>query len=363
ARGELTRAEHELADAMAEVAASTVDRVLLGHAAAVDAVHADVEAIRDAVELAADAEDEALSARERAADLLARVRPDRALDDPTAYDVPAGVGERVTALRDELKACEARLASAADKVAYRTTRHDAARAAATALVAPGDTEDLRALLKAVPGNLVDDIARDEQCERKLSREAVDLRTRHALDDVPALAGDGAARVRLPGQGRIADHVEQVTRARAELRAAADAEHELRAQLDLRSRELAALTGIDPPPTPAEWAAARAERDRLWTQICAAPPLTDDRIDEYEHAVELADDLAERIASRAEAAVKRGRLEVDVAHDGRRLVELAARRAEASERQADLDTAWAHAWQLDGLPVPDPHDASVLIDAV
>ncbi|WP_406284861.1 AAA family ATPase [Embleya sp. NBC_00896] len=349
AAAEAERAGRDLAEARRESAEVVVDGALLARAAAVDALHADIAAIRDAVRLADDAEGEVLGARERAAELLARVRPDRALDDPTAYDVPAGVGERVTALRDALKGCEARLAGAAEQVAHRDARLAAARAACELTPAPADPAVLRALLKAVPGNLVDDIARAEQRVADLEREAGDLRARYGLDGVDALAADGPARVRLPGRERVADHVEQVTRVRDELAAATSAEDELLAEHDARRRELDVLLSAEPPPTPAEWTAARAERDRLWTLICASPPLTDDRIDGYERAVAAADEIAGRIAARAGDAIRRGRLEVDVAHDGPALARLADRRAELTERQAQLVAGWTRAWGRPGYP--------------
>ncbi|MGC0415504.1 AAA family ATPase [Embleya sp. AB8] len=357
------RAGAELAEARREWADRTVDHALLARAAAVDALHADAAAVRDAVELAADAEDEASQACSTAAELLARVRPDRALDDPTAYELPPGVAERVTALRDELNVCETRLAAAAEQVAYRRARLDAAEAACAARPVPADPAALRALLRSVPGHPVEDLAGDEQRLAELEQAALDLRARHDLADLDVLAADHPARLRLPGRARVVDHVGQLAAARADLAETVAAEDALLTEHDARRRESAVLSLADPPPTPADWAAARAERDRLWTLICASPPLTDDRIDAYERAVAAADEIAEHIARRAEDAVRHGRLQVDIAHDERTLARLAARRVAATERQAQLTEAWARAWAPSGLPTPDPHDAATFLDTI
>ncbi|WP_406297506.1 AAA family ATPase [Embleya sp. NBC_00888] len=363
ATAETERAAREAAEARREAADLVVDRALSAQVAEVDALHADVAAIRDAVELAADADAEASQTRAGAAELLSRVRPDRALDDPTAYDVPPGVGDRVTALRDHLKVCEARLAGAGEQVAHRRGRLDAARATCSLAPEPADPAALRALLRAVPGNLVEDIARDERRVAELEREAHDLRARHNLADLAPLAEDRPARLRLPGRERVADHLDRVGRVREELHASTRAEDEAVADHDARRRELAVLALADPPPTPADWAAARAERDRLWTLVCASPPLTDDRIDAYERAVRLADEIVERIARRAEDAVRLGRLRVDVEHDERTLARLAERRLELTARRAELAAEWAAAWAPSGLPAPDPHDAGAFLDAL
>ncbi|MFI1384488.1 AAA family ATPase [Embleya sp. NPDC020886] len=357
------RLARDLAEARLESAEVVVDRELSAHAAEVDALHADVAAVRDAVDLAAEADAEASAARAGAADLLARVRPDRALDDPTAYDVPAGVGERVTELRDRLKMCEARLAGAAEQVAHRRARLDAARAACDLIPEPGDPAALRALRRAVPGSLVEDVVRDEQRVAELEHEAADLRARHDLHDPALFADDHAARLKLPGRERVAEHVEQLARALDELHTITRAQDAAVAEHDERRREWAVSALADPPPTPADWAAARAERDRLWTQICASPPLTDDRIDAFEQAVGAADEIAERIARRAEDAVRRGRLQVDLEHDERTLARLAERRQEASARRDELAAGWVRTWAAGGLPAPDPHDAAALLDAI
>ncbi|MET7299787.1 AAA family ATPase [Embleya sp. NPDC005575] len=358
-----TRVVRDLAEARRESADVVVDRALSAHAAEVDALHADVAAVRDAVDLAADADAEASQTRAGAAELLFRVRPDRALDDPTAYDVPAGVGERVMELRDRLKMCEARLAGAAEQVAHRRARLDAARATCDLTPEPGDPAALRALRRVVPGGLVEDIVRDEQRAAELEREAEDLRARHDLHDPALFADDRAARLRLPGRERVAEHVEQTTRVLDELHTIAKDRDAAVAGHDARRRELAVLSPADVPPTPADWAAARAERDLLWTRICASPPLTDDRIDAFEQAVRAADEIAARIARRAEDAVRRGRLLVDLEHDERTLARLAERRQEATARRDELAEQWTRAWVAGGLPAPDPHDAAALLDAI
>ncbi|GCD98208.1 YhaN family protein [Embleya hyalina] len=360
---ERARLERESARARAEWAEPGADRDLLAAGAAVDALHADVAAIRDAVEQADHADAEATEARGVAAELLARVRPDRALDDPTAYELPAGVAARVTALRDDLTVCEARRAGAVEQVAHRRARLDAARAAGAAIPEPADPAVLRALLRSVPGDPVEDIARDERRLAELDHEAADLRGRHGLADLDVRAPDHPARLRLPGREWVADRLGRLLRVRAELDETAAAERALVSEHDGRRRELAVSSLADPPPTPADWAAVRAERDRLWTLIRASPAPADDRIDAYERAVAAADEIAEHIARRAEEAVRRGRLEADLAHDERTLARLAEQRAAATGRAGELAADWARAWAPSGLPAPDPHDAVAVLDAI
>lgn len=181
-----------LREAEAELAALQVDTVHLDHADTVEALHADVSAVREASAQLVRAEDELWELRRRAQELLDQVRPGRSVDDPEAYALGPGVAERIADLRRDLTVRDTALSGAREQAERREAKWEAARVALDAMPAAGDTQALRALLRAVPEGLVADIARQEQRLAESAAKAAAARARHGL----AAVGDEDA-MRLP----------------------------------------------------------------------------------------------------------------------------------------------------------------------
>lgn len=361
ARTDTDHDREALREAEAELAALDVDPVYLDHADTIDALHADISAVREASAQLARAEDELWELRRHAQELLDRVRPGRSVDDPEAYALGPGVADRITGLRRDLTALDTALAGAREQVERRTAKWETARDALAQAPSSGDTEALRALLRAVPEGLVGDIARHERRLAETTAKAAAARARHGLADV----GDDAVRLPRPARELIAEHRSRADALRAETDAVAARREETGERLKAAERELAVLLRAGAPPTEGELRTARDERDGLWAALRTGPR-DDATADAYERAVARADDLADRIRRQAGEAVRRLHLEVGVEQDRARMRSLTDEQAVLVERGKQAASDWAAlwaAWSALGVPVPAPAAASQLLDGV
>ena len=355
------RADADLVEARGELAELVVDEGLLAHDVMLADLHAEVAAIREALDVVDDADDVAAQAREQAAECIARVRPDRIPADPTAYALPDGVADRITALRDGLGRGEAGIDGARERVAQRAEHLAATRAAHERRTRPADPAVLRALVRTVPRSLAADVERAVREVDELDRAAADLRARYGLDKLDRASEPFAARPRPPARERVVEHAEQARHVRTELLRIPDVIEESAARLADNRRDIDVLRAEGAPPTPEQWAEAKALRDAAWTVICASPPLTDERIDAYENAVAAADAIAERLTRRAADAARLARLEADVTRDVGAIERARRRYDELTARRCESATEWAALWAPSGLDAPDPDAAVALLD--
>ncbi|WP_269453052.1 ATP-binding protein [Yinghuangia sp. ASG 101] len=363
ARGDTAHDRAALAETEHELAALAADTVHLAHAEALDALYAEARAVRESVDQLAATEAELRDLRARAQQLLDTVRTGRSVDDPDAYALPAGLTDRIAALRHERAVLDTASAGAREHAERRADKHAAAVAALAAAPPVPDRDPLRALRGAVPEGLAGDILRQDARVTELTAKADTLRARHGLGDVP-----DAILVRLPTPSRaeIDEHRAALDALRTTTEATAARRETVAGRLDTARRELGPLLRSDAAPTEAELRTARTERDALWAELRSARTVPDNRAAAFARAVAHADDIADGIRHRAAESLRRAHLEAAVDHDRALLAELDAASAESARRRADLAAAWDalwRAWPPVGLTPPGPAGADRLIDAV
>lgn len=357
ARQRRRRAAEDLASQEAELAALHVDERLVGVAKTVAALVKSAEkadgADRDLAALSREESDQ----RARAARLLRETRPRASVDDPASFTVAAADAERVSALAREHPALVARAESAREQSLAKSADADAARAGVEALAEAADGGLLETVLSEFPSGLTTDLPRAHA-------DLVDTDAR--LASLLAEAGWAGAdpetllKADVPSRAEIKAHARRVDEHRAARRELRAAHASAGAELDRHRAGLEALRASGDPPTAADLAAARAERDERWRTVRsgrASPP----DLDAYASAVDAADALADRLYHQAKQVAERVELEKRVREAALELDRLDGELADSDRVRVDLDRAWDALWPPDVLPAPSLDAAETVLD--
>ena len=289
--------------------------------------------------------------------LLLELRPGAPSGEIESARVPAALKERIQALAQELARLDAACATAEADVAKLLADSPGIDREATPPDAPRLAEALGEAVKQAQaqGDLESQLASSRAELAGLEHQAaVELQGlplwSGSLDELESLAVPSNATLdRFEAESRAAD--DKLDRLSADLA-------KLETEMAALDREIAREQGAGPVPTVEELAARRAHRDGEWRLVRRAwlegEPVADPvRIaNDFEGAVRLADDLADRLRREADAVAEQARCQ----WRRRELLDEIARQIEARDRaRRDRDAiqqSWRDAWLPLGLePLP------------
>ncbi|MEU9832648.1 AAA family ATPase [Streptosporangium sp. NPDC048047] len=338
ARRTLDDARRRLASTTDEMSRLVVDEDLLAVEGTIESLFQDHRDARSAARRLAKSAGDAAEARRTAEALLRQVHPDARFEDAARYDVPRSVRKRAQELHDRHTELETALARDRRAAGRLRRKLEEAEKELSGLPAAEETGPLRAVLAAIPDDLLSRMVADDEDERRL-RGAVEQGLRDLkLGARPEAEAGG---VTVPSEAEIGAHAEALDELKRDRRDLARRTKELARRLDADRLELAGLLNVDPPPTGDDLAAARSDRDALWREIRDGRR---ERVEEFTPAVARADHLADRLRQEADRVAKRYRLELQIGEGERELAECAGEESELDRRAEKLTGEWARLWE-------------------
>jgi len=271
---------------------------------------------------------------------------------------------QVEELRDTRREAEVRLETA-DKAARKRGQDLAKRESAlTELDEPADPMPLRAGLKAIPEGLTARIESTRKQSAAAEAKSTAARRRHARFALPEHLGELA----VPGERELEAQLKRIAEAEAQVLGAERDQAEETARGRDQQRELDNFLAQDPPPSEAELERIRARRQELWTRLRSnlvdgATAASSEVVPDYEAAVSLGDDTADRMRREAQRLAERRGLELAVRNSADRVVEFGEALDRARQARRLLDGEWEKLWEASGLPVPAPDAAADLMRAL
>ncbi|MGH7882440.1 MAG: AAA family ATPase, partial [Candidatus Dormibacteraceae bacterium] len=179
------RANRQRAQIREQLTGLDPDETLLDHTEQINELHTEQRAVKEAERQGFEAATNAARLRTEASTRLTEARPGHSVDDATSYTVPPGLASRI----EELQTARTRLDTEICGTTEQVRKHEKAVIRAQhkleQSITGSDGKELKALIKAIPTNLIDRItgnrARIAAHETKIEQ----IRQRHEL---PADAG-------------------------------------------------------------------------------------------------------------------------------------------------------------------------------
>ncbi|MFC7650237.1 hypothetical protein ACFQX6_65320 [Streptosporangium lutulentum] len=355
AKDSLVGTRRRLDEAVHELDELTVDDDLLAVDDAIESLSQDRKAALNAAQRLARSAGVAAELRDEAESLLRQVHPDASLSDSVRYKVPRSVRTRAQELHERRTVVESALAQGLQALDKRRRRLEEAEKRLSELPPAEDSGPLRAVLAAVPADLLSRMATADEDERRIHGIIEQI-----LRDLKltALAVTDAGTIVLPARAEIEAHTGALSEFKRDRRDLAKSTKELTKQLADERLSLAALLNNDPPPTDDDLAAARSARDALWTEIRDGEHA---RAEGFKLALDRADQLADQMRKEADRVAKRYQLELQIGGDERRLDELGEELSVLDRRAEELEAEWIHLWKDFAGPRPTPNAAPTTLE--
>ncbi|MET8383135.1 AAA family ATPase [Streptosporangium canum] len=357
ARHNLAETRRRLDETSDELDRLTVDDDLLAVGEAIEDLFQDRKDAASAARRLAKSTGAAAELREEAESLLRQVHPEACLSDVALYQAPRAVRTDAQRLHDRHTELETALAQSRREIEKRRRRLEEAEKRLSALPPVEDAGPLRAILAAIPADLLSRMVADDEDERRI-RGVVE----RILRDVKLVAFpvDEAGAVSVPAGAEVDAHAEALRELKSDRRDLTRRAKELTKQLAGRRLDLAGLLNGDPPPTDDDLTAARASRDALWRKIRDG---RHDRAGDFEPALARADHLADQLRREADRVAKRYQLELQIGDAERGLAEAGQEQAALDRRAEELEAEWASLWEGFAGFRPTPNGASATLKAV
>ncbi|MGC5016341.1 AAA family ATPase [Streptosporangium sp. DT93] len=330
---------------------------LLGAEDAIENLFQDRKAAAEAAQRLAKFAGTATELRAEAEALLQRVYPGAQLTETTRYSVPASLRSRVAELHEERTKAEAALKQSRKALGQRRRALEDADKRLSELPAAEDSGPLRAILDAIPHDLLGQIAGiDEDAQR--IRSSVE----HILHDLrlQPLTVQEVSTITVPSRAQVEAHIVALSDLKHERGDLTKRTKSLTKQLAANRLSLATLLNNDPPPSEDNLLEVRSQRDALWREINAGQP---ERFADFEQAIVRADRLADQMRKDAHRIAERYRIELQIGSDERELNELDEERANLQRHTEKLDAEWSGLWQDFPGPLPLPAAALTTLDDV
>ncbi|TDQ53108.1 AAA family ATPase [Actinorugispora endophytica] len=357
ARQKRRQAEDDLQAQKDELGALHVDERLTGAARSVSALVKSAAKVESADNDLAALSREAADARAGAERLLRRTRPGASVEDPGSFTVAAAAADRITALAQKHPGLVARVENARRQSAAKGEDVEAARRGLDALAEAVGHDLLETVLSEFPPALDADLPRaHDDLTGTDARIAALLAEAGWAGEEPETLLKSAA----PGRSEVKAHLKRFDDLEDERRERRRARSRARTELDKADGRLEALRAGDNPPSAADLAAARAERDGLWRRVRAGGA-DGSALTAYEAALEAADALADRLWQNAERVAERYQLEGSVRDRTLELDRIDEELADLDRVQDALEQGWEELWPSEALPAPQVGAAEDVLD--
>ncbi|SDG29507.1 Uncharacterized protein YhaN [Sinosporangium album] len=350
--------EEDLRHVRETLAEIVVDDDLLAHADTIDGLFKDRNAVRDAAQLLSRHLEEAARLRDEAEKLLQYVHPDAALSETSRYRVSKSVRGTAEDLREQRIRIDSSLSQSRGALAVRRRKLEGAEKKLAAFPPVEDIGPLRAALDAVPKDLLNGLSAADEDRMRHRRRAEQMLHRLRLRDVRM--EDGAS-LATPSRSQLDAHMEMRNELKRERRELTKRIKKCGQQLEEKRLELDSLLRNDPPPTEEELASARSERDELWRRLREGREADARLAEEFEIAVNRADQFADQMRRDAQKANVRLQLELDIAKGEQELVRLAGDQVDLRGQEHELDSEWGCLWQEFPGPLPKPDGAAAVLE--
>ncbi|MEV6860385.1 hypothetical protein AB0M44_05180 [Streptosporangium subroseum] len=333
----------------------TVDDELLAVNEAIESLSQDRKAALNAAQRLASSAGVAADLRDEAESLLRQVHPDASLSDAIRYKVPRSVRTRAQELHERHTVVESALEQSRRALDRRKRKLEEAEKKLSELPPAEDSGPLRAVLGAIPPELLSHMAAADEDERRIHGTIEQV-----LRDLKltAFAVKDAGTIVLPARAEIDAHLDALGESKRDRRDLAKTTKDLAKKLANERLTLATLLNNDPPPTDDDLAAARSARDTLWLEVRDGGHA---RPEDFELAVARADQLADQLRKEADRVAKRYQLELQIGDGERELAELGEELAALDRRAEELEAEWVRLWEDFAGPRPTPNAALATLE--
>ncbi|GAA0829066.1 hypothetical protein ACFQVD_08210 [Streptosporangium amethystogenes subsp. fukuiense] len=334
-----------------------VDDDLLGAEDAIENLFQDRKAAAEAVQRLAKFAGMATKLRTEAQALLQQVYPGAQLTETTRYTVPASLRSRAAELQEERTKADAALKQSRKALEQRRRALEDADKLLSELPVAEDIGPLRAILDAIPHDLLGQIAGIDEDAQRIRSSA-----EHILHDLrlQPLTVQEVTAVTVPSRAQVEAHIAALSDLKHERGDLTKRTKSVTKQLAANRLNLATLLNNDPPPSEDDLLGVRSLRDALWQEINVGQL---DRFADFEQAIVHADRLADQMRKDAHRIAERYRMELQIGSDERELSELDEERADLQRHAEKLETEWIGLWQDFPGPLPLPAAALITLDDV